>query len=157
MKKHTRDASTCSRIAQLSSRAAQHDRGPIFHALSPHLDFPAQFPHHSTTTQEDHVLKQQTISTALGPVTVSSLTLGELRQLDSLFQDSTPASGGGITSMLKYLPVIFGSARKIHQDMTLDQLENGLTFDDFNALFSAVLEVSGLKKASAGEPLPVLV
>lgn len=103
------------------------------------------------------MLKQQTITTALGPVTVSSLTLGELRQLDSLFQDPVPASGAGITSMLKYLPVIFGSARKIHQDMTLDQLENGLTFDDFNALFSAVLEVSGLKKASAGEPVPVLV
>jgi len=30
-------------------------------------------------------------------------------------------------------------------------------FDDFNALFNAVLEVSGLKKAAAGEPIPVPV
>jgi len=31
------------------------------------------------------MLKQQTIPTSLGQLTVSSLTLGELRQLDSLF------------------------------------------------------------------------
>ena len=97
------------------------------------------------------MLKHQTISTALGQLTVSSLTLGELRQLDSLVQDSS----AGVTALLKYLPVIFGALRKVHQDLTLDQLENGLTFDDFNALFSAVLEVSGLKKASAGEATPV--
>src|SRR5262245_11344946 len=102
------------------------------------------------------VLKQQTVSTALGQLTVSSLTLGEIRQLDSLFQDSTAASGG-LSSLLKYLPVIFGAVRKVHQDITLEQLEGGLTFDDFNALFSAVLEVSGLKRAPAGEPTPVPV
>lgn len=103
------------------------------------------------------MLRQQTVSTALGQLTVSSLTLGELRQLDSLFQDSGKESVGGVTSLLKYLPVIFGAVRKVHQDLTLDKLENGLTFDDFNTLFSAVLEVSGLKKAAAGEPTPVPV
>ncbi len=102
------------------------------------------------------MLKQQTVSTALGQLTVSSLTLGELRQLDSLFQDSAKDSTG-VTSLLKYLPVIFGAVRKVHQDLTLDKLENGLTFDDFNTLFSAVLEVSGLKKTTAGEPTPVPV
>jgi hypothetical protein len=103
------------------------------------------------------MLKQQTVATALGHLTVSSLTLGELRQLDSLFQDSLNASSGGVSSLLRYLPVIFGAVRKVHQDLTLEQLENSLTFDDFNALFGAVLEVSGLKKASAGEPTPVPV
>jgi hypothetical protein len=103
------------------------------------------------------MLKQQTISTALGQLTVSSLTLGELRQLDSLFQDSANAPSGGVTSLLRYLPVIFGAVRKVHQDLTLDQLENGLTFEDFNMLFSAVLEVSGLKKAAPGEATPVPV
>ena len=44
-----------------------------------------------------------------------------------------------------------------NQDLTVEQLENGLTFDDFNALFNAVLEVSGLKKAATGEPTPVPV
>ncbi len=33
------------------------------------------------------MLKQQTIPTSLGQLTVSSLTLGELRQLDSLLAD----------------------------------------------------------------------
>lgn len=103
------------------------------------------------------MLKQQTISTALGQLTVSSLTLGELRQLDSLFQETTKSSGGGVSSLLRYLPVIFGAARKVHQDLTLEQLENGLTFDDFNALLNAVLEVSGLKKAAPGEATPVPV
>lgn len=103
------------------------------------------------------MLKQQTISTALGQLTVSSLTLGELRKLESLFQERSSESGGEITSLLRYLPLIFSSARKVHQDLTLDQLEAGLTFDDFNALFSALLEVSGLKGAPAGEPKPVPV
>lgn len=103
------------------------------------------------------MLKQQTVSTALGQLTVSSLTLGELRQLDSLFQDSAKDPAGGVASLLRYLPLIFGAIRKMHQDLTLDQLENGLTFDDFNTLFSAVLEVSGLKKAATGEPTPVPV
>jgi hypothetical protein len=103
------------------------------------------------------MLKQQTISTALGQLTVSSLTLGELRQLDSLFQEASKASTGGVSSLLRYLPVVFGAVRKVHQDLTLDQLENGLTFDDFNALFNAILEVSGLKKAAPGEPTPVPV
>jgi hypothetical protein len=103
------------------------------------------------------MLKQQTISTALGQLTVSSLTLGELRKLDSLFHDSESAAPGGVTSLLRYLPMIFGAVRKVHQDLTLDQMENGLTYEDFNALFSAMLEVSGLKKAAAGEPTPVPV
>jgi hypothetical protein len=53
------------------------------------------------------------------------------------------------------LPVILSAARKVHQDLSAEQLENGLTLDDFNTLFNAVLEVSGLKKAAAGEPTPV--
>jgi hypothetical protein len=111
----------------------------------------------SATPEDKYVLRQQTVSTALGQLTVSSLTLGELRQLDSLFQDSSKNSARGVTSLLKYLPVIFGAVRKVHQDLTLDQLEDGLTLDDFNTLFSAVLEVSGLKKAAPGEPIPVPV
>jgi len=53
--------------------------------------------------------------------------------------------------------VLQGAVRKVHQDLTAEQLENGLTFDDFNVLFIAMLEVSGLKKAAAGEPTPVPV
>jgi lipid A disaccharide synthetase len=103
------------------------------------------------------MLKQQTISTSMGQLTVSSLTLGELRQLDALFQEKTPADISGLASVLRYLPVILNAVRKVHQDLTAEQIENDLTFDDFNALFNAVLEVSGLKKATAGEPTPVPV
>lgn len=103
------------------------------------------------------MLKQQTIPTALGNLTVSSLTLGELRQMDSIFSEGTSAPTKGITALLQYLPVISIAIRKAHQDLTVDQLENGLTLEDFNLLLSAVLEVSGLKKATAGEPTPVPV
>ena len=103
------------------------------------------------------MLKQQTVVTSLGQLTVSSLTLGELRQLEALFQDKASVESSGIGSLLRYLPVIVNAVRKVHQDLTSDQLENSLTFDDFNALFTAVLEVSGLKRAAAGEPTPVPV
>lgn len=103
------------------------------------------------------MLKQQIVSTSLGQLTVSSLTLGELRQLDSLFHENSSAENSGLAALLKYLPVILDSARKVHQDLTAQTLENGLTFDDFNALFTAVLEVSGLKKSAAGEINPVPV
>jgi hypothetical protein len=107
--------------------------------------------------QEEIMLKQQTVPTSLGQLTVSSLTLGELRQLDSLFQEKPFAENSGLASLLRYLPVIQNAVRKVHQDLTAEQLENGLTFDDFNVLFNAMLEVSGLKKAAAGEPTPVPV
>src|SRR5215472_8455869 len=103
------------------------------------------------------MLKQQTVPTSLGQLTVSSLTLGELRQLDALFQEKASSEIPGLGALLKYLPVIVNSVRKVHQDLNAEQLENGLTFDDFNTLFNAVLEVSGLKKAATGEPTPVLV
>jgi len=102
------------------------------------------------------MLKQQTVSTSLGQLTISSLTLGELRQLDVIF--AQPASvGSNVTALLKYLPVILSSLRKAQQDLTLEQLENGLTLEDFNTLLNATLEVSGLKKAAVGEPTPVPV
>lgn len=103
------------------------------------------------------MLKQQIVPTSLGQLTVSSLTLGELRQLDALFQEKTTSEIPGLGALLKYLPVILNSVRKVHQDLNAEKLENGLTFDDFNVLFNAVLEVSGLKKAATGEPTPVPV
>lgn len=102
------------------------------------------------------MLKQQTVPTSLGQLTVSSLTLGELRQLDSLLADSSDSSSG-LASVVRYLPVVSNSLRKVHQDISVDQLENGLTLEDFTALFGAVLEVSGLKKSPSGEPTPVPV
>ena len=109
------------------------------------------------SNQEEIMLKQQTVPTSLGQLTVSSLTLGELRQLDALFQEKASSENSGLSSLLRYLPVILNAVRKVHQDLTTEQLESGLTFDDFTVLFNAMLEVSGLKKATAGEPIPVPV
>ena len=103
------------------------------------------------------MLKQQSISTSLGELTVSSLTLGELRQLDALFSGATAQEVGGVASLLRYMPVLIAALRRNHPDISSEQVENSLTLEDFNVLFSAVLEVSGLKKASAGEATPVLV
>ena len=103
------------------------------------------------------MLKQQTVPTSLGQLTVSSLTLGELRQLDNLFQEKPSSESTGLSSLLRYLPAILNAVRKKHHDLTAEQLEDGLTFDDFTVLFNAMLEVSGLKKAAAGEPTPVPV
>ena len=107
------------------------------------------------------MLKQQSVSTSLGQLTVSSLTLGELRQLDALFAGASAQDVSGVGSLLRYMPVLIAALRKSHPDMSAEQIENSLTLEDFNALFSAVLEVSGLKKASSsetqGEATPVLV
>ena len=103
------------------------------------------------------MLKQQVVSTSMGQLTVSSLTLGELRQLDSLFAEAIDGSARGLGSLLKYLPVISISLSKVHRDLSVDRLEDGLTLEDFNSLLAAVLAVSGLKKAAPGEPAPVPV
>jgi hypothetical protein len=55
------------------------------------------------------------------------------------------------------MPILVASLHKSHPDISSEQIENSLTLEDFNALFSGMLEVSGLKKASAGEATPVLV
>lgn len=101
------------------------------------------------------MLKQQAVSTSLGQLTVSALSLGELRQLDQLFKDAKSEEEKSIVSLLKYLPVIASSVRKVHQDLAPAALESGLSLEDFNALFNAVLEVSGLKKTATGEAQPV--
>ena len=103
------------------------------------------------------MLKQQAVPTSLGQLTVTSLTLGELRQLDSVFVALADKTTQGLSALLQCLQIIFTSVHKVHQDVTLDVLENGLTLEDFNALLIAVLDVSGLKKATAGEATPVTV
>lgn len=91
------------------------------------------------------MIKQQIVKTSLGDITVSSLNLGELVQLDELFRQSKEsADKASISTLMKYLPIIAASVRKVHQDLTAEALENGLTFDDFTPILNAVLQVSGL-------------
>lgn len=101
------------------------------------------------------MLKQQTVATSLGRLTVSAITLGDLRQLDFLFTE--PPVAGGPASFLRYLPLLFFALRKVHRDLTPEQLEGSLTFEDFNALFTAVVEISGLARSVPGEAAPVTV
>ena len=101
---------------------------------------------------------QQTVMTSLGTLTVSALTLGDLRSLDSVIAaNSTPGQGKTFASLLGVVPVLVSSLRKAHPEITKEQLESGITLEDFTALFAAVLEVSGLKQAAPGEPIPVPV
>src|SRR5690348_14632625 len=100
------------------------------------------------------MLKQKVVPTSLGPLTANTLTLGELRELFTLFEQKD--QNQGLNMCLRFLTVIHKSLRKTHQDLTLEQLEDGLTLEDFNHLFLAVLEISGLKKSS-GEAQPVAV
>ena len=101
------------------------------------------------------MLKQQVVATSLGQLTVSSLTLGDLRVMEAITAEPVDGQPRELSSLLKFLPIISSSLRKVHQDLSVDQLENGLTLEDFNLLLTAVLEVSGLTKAPAGEPVPV--
>ena len=58
------------------------------------------------------MLKQQTVPTSLGQLTVSSLTLGELRQMDALFQEKPSDEPPGLASLLRYLPLVLNSVRR---------------------------------------------
>lgn len=96
------------------------------------------------------MMKKQTVKTALGDLTVSSLNLKELVELDELFKKAkTDADSKSLSSLMQYLPIITASVRKVHQDTTMETLENGLTFDDFTPLFNAMLQVSGLTPGEA--------
>ena len=100
------------------------------------------------------MLKQQTVPTSLGQLTVSSLTLGELRQLDALLAESVCCRAAGWLSCSSILPVIFSSCAKPTRTSTSDQLENGLTLEDFNVLFSAVLGSFRSQKGGCGGTHP---
>jgi hypothetical protein len=103
------------------------------------------------------MLKQQVVSTSLGQLTVSSLPLGDLRELDKIFAETAGDDLKRLSTLLKLVPIIWRSVQKVHQDLALDSLENGLSLEDFLVLFNAVLDVSGLVRAPAGEATPVAV
>jgi hypothetical protein len=100
---------------------------------------------------------QTTICIHVSRTTHRFVTHTELRQLDALFSLARAQEVSGIASLLRYMPILVASLHKSHPDISSEQIENSLTLEDFNALFSGMLEVSGLKKASAGEATPVLV
>lgn len=94
------------------------------------------------------MLKQQTVSTSLGELTVSALTLGDIRNLPDLFIPMAEATDKLSASFDRFLPAIVASLRKVHQDITIQKLEDGLTLQDFNALVAAMMKVGGVESSS---------
>lgn len=94
-------------------------------------------------------LKQKCIETSLGALTVSALSLSQVAQLDQLFKDAEGKDG--VHKMLVFTPIILASMSKAHPEMTLEKLEGGLSLEDFNGAFDAVIEVSGLKKTAVSK------
>lgn len=103
------------------------------------------------------MLKQQTVNTSLGQLTFSSLALGEIRQLESTFaeqKNGTPSPQ--ISDSFKFVPFILMSVKKVHQDMTLETLEGGLSLEDFRLCFDVMMRISGLMAdKTPGEAPPV--
>ena len=102
--------------------------------------------------------KQQTVMTSLGNLAVSSLTLGDLRNFDEVIASNKETGNEkSFAALLRYVPVIVSSLRKAHPEITEKQLETGITLEDLIALLKAMLDVSGLRQAEPGEPIPVPV
>jgi hypothetical protein len=79
----------------------------------------------------------------------NAITVGELRKFQPVI-DSLGKSNP-FESILQLMPFIHASFVKAHSDLTLEQLENIITLENFNDVFNVVLEASGLRKATAGE------
>lgn len=89
----------------------------------------------------------KTVNTSLGPLTVSSLVLSDLRELER----PSPADSGKLS--FEFLPFIARSVRKVHQNISEQQLADSLLVNEYNDLLTAVFEVSNMKleKKPAGE------
>jgi len=95
-------------------------------------------------------------------LTVSALTLGDLRKLEAALLGVEQRVEKGFGSMLSLVPVIHASLSKLHPEITLEELEQMLDLKSFAEVLDRVLEVSGLKRSapltpessSAGESQP---
>ena len=99
------------------------------------------------------MIKQKNVTTSLGQLTVSTLTLGEIRRIDEIFATKPPTPS--LSWLSSCFPVVYSSIRRVHPELSVDQLESSLTMEDFIPLFAAMLEVSGLQRAASGEAAPV--
>jgi hypothetical protein len=84
--------------------------------------------------------RQKTVITSRGPITVSSLTITELRKLYELMKMAE--ASGDFSDLVKVSPIIFASTRRVHQELRLEQMESRITLTDLGALLAAALEVS---------------
>ena len=89
--------------------------------------------------------------------TLSPLTLGDLRKLESALLGVEKNVEKGFASMLSLVPVIHASLSKLHPEVALEELEQMLDLNSFSEVLDRVLNISGLKQspaASSGEHAP---
>jgi hypothetical protein len=89
--------------------------------------------------------------------TLSPLTLGDLRKLESVLLGVERNIEKGFASMLSLVPVIHASLSKLHPEVALEELEQMLDLNSFTEVLDSVLHISGLKRSpsnSPGEPAP---
>ena len=82
----------------------------------------------------------------------NAITIGELRKLQPVLDGL--GKGDPFKSILDLMPLVHASLSKAHSDLTQENLESMITVENFNEVFNAVLEASGLRKNS-GEAQPV--
>lgn len=81
----------------------------------------------------------------------NAITIGELRKLQPVLDGL--GKNDPFRSILDLMPLVHASLKKAHPDLTQENLENMITVENFNEVFNAVLEASGLRK-SVGEAGP---
>jgi len=87
--------------------------------------------------------------------TLSPLTLGDLRRLESALLGAEQRVANSFSSMLALVPVIHASISKLHPEIALEELEELLDLNSFPEILDRVLEVSGLKRSvPSGENKP---
>lgn len=79
----------------------------------------------------------------------NAITIGELRKLQPVLDGL--GKSDPFKSILDLMPLVHASLKKAHPDLTQENLENMITVENFNEVFNAVLEASGLRK-SVGDP-----
>lgn len=86
---------------------------------------------------------------------LSPLNLGDLRRLEPALLGLEQRTRSGFSAMLSLVPVIHASLRKLHSELTLEELEEMIDLNIFPELLDRVLDLSGLKRNSlAGEAGP---
>jgi len=92
------------------------------------------------------MLKHKVVPTSLGDLTLSALTLGDIRSLPNFFSSMEAPANGDITAEFdRFVPAIAVSLRRVHQDITSKTLEEGITLQDFHALVAAMMEIAGVQ------------
>lgn len=86
----------------------------------------------------------------------SALSLGQLRQLEKTMSEIQSGNFDNFEVIFVFLPHIHASLLKAQPELTQEQLEAAMTFDDLEPAQKAMLRASGLKVADKGEPLPVV-